>query len=452
MNNMNSVELPHSKMAETATLGAMIIHPEVFENIINREITSKHFYNATNKIIVDLSYEVYKDRGVLDATLLLNEIAVKMSHVSGLEDYVMYLIENSGAKSGIDKYIDIIQEKYQLRQLIEFSNQVKEQAFKFDGNADEYMMDLEQELLSITRVNNHVEVIDSVQAVEDMLQDFHNAIENDGKLTGLTTGFSNFDRITNGLQDGDLMILGARPSVGKTAFAVQLALEVALRNKDSKAHVAVFSLEMPARQLMGRMTSSLSMVGYNKIKKGTNITDEYNRINESASTLKRLNIHTNDNGSITMPEIYRICRNLKKDDKLDFIVIDYLQLINSTSKSDNRQQEVSKMSRQLKQLAREMEVPILALSQLSRGLEKRENKKPMMADLRESGSLEQDADIVMFLHRDDYFNNDEDHTYNPLSETKLIIAKHRNGELAEIDMRFDKSIMKFYEVDERYGD
>lgn len=448
-----TIELPHSKTAEVATLGAMIVHPEVFDNVRAREIDSQHFYDATHKHLVDVAYDVYKERGILDTSLLLTEIENSPSKIVGLLDYVMYLVENAGAKSGIDKYLDVIQEKYQLRRLLEFSTEIREQALHFDGNANDLFMELEEDLSRITRVKNKVDMVDSVQAVEEMMHDFHEAMENDGKLTGLKTGFGNLDRITNGLQGGDLMILGARPSVGKSAFAFQLALEIALRNKDGQANVAVFSLEMPAKHLMARMASSLAQVDYNKIKNGVVHQEEYNSLSESSSTLKKLNINTNDNGSITMPEIHQICRNLHKEDKLDFIVIDYLQLINSNGKSDNRQQEVSKMSRQLKQLARETNVPILALSQLSRGLEKRDNKTPMMADLRESGSLEQDADIVMFLHREDYFETDNDDKYHdPLSDTQLIIAKHRNGELAKLNYKFNKSIMKFYEIDERYGD
>jgi replicative DNA helicase len=229
-----------------------------------------------------------------------------------------------------------------------------------------------------------------------------------GGITGLRTGFSNLDQLTAGLQPEELIILAARPSMGKSAFAMNVAMNIAKRNKEGKAHVAIFSLEMSNNQLVSRMLSSEGNIQNSKIKSGKLSTKEWKHFETTIQALKTMNIHFDDSGSVTVQDIRAKCRKLSQEGKLDFVVIDYLQLIKSFRNSGNRQEEVANISRSLKQMARELKIPIMALSQLSREVEKRDDKKPVLADLRESGSIEQDADIVMFLYRPDYYKKTGD--------------------------------------------
>ena len=253
-----------------------------------------------------------------------------------------------------------------------------------------------------------------------------------GGITGLRTGFSNLDSLTAGLQPEELIILAARPSMGKSAFAMNLALNVAKRNKDGQAGVAIFSLEMSNEQLAGRMLSSESNIENTKIKTGHLTPREWQFLEGGMQSLAKLHIAFDDSAAVTVSDIRAKCRKLSQEGKLDFVVIDYLQLIKGETRSGNRQEEVAKISRGLKQMARELKVPILALSQLSREVEKREDKRPVLADLRESGSIEQDADIVMFLYRKDYYERDEK---NLTGEVDLSVAKNRQG-IAGITQHF----------------
>ena len=234
-----------------------------------------------------------------------------------------------------------------------------------------------------------------------------------------------------------------------TAFALNLGLNVARLNDEAKSVVAIFSLEMPATQLINRLTSTVSTVPNYKIRDGKVNQDEFNNINKAYSTIQSLNLYVDDDGSITVPDIFKKCRSLKDEQGLDVVIIDYMQLINSKQQGQNRQAEISVISRQMKQLAREMNVPVIALSQLSRKLEQREDKTPILSDLRESGSIEQDADIVMFLHRDDYGKTDDelDGFNSNISETLLRVAKNRNGSLKDIDLAFEKNTGKFTDVE-----
>ena len=263
------------------------------------------------------------------------------------------------------------------------------------------------------------------------------------RLTGTKTGYKELDNTTNGLQKGDLIILAARPSMGKTAFALNLALNAAQLHLDSA--VAVFSLEMPAEQLIQRMMATKSEVEGNKIRNGYLTNDEMNMLQEAAVEMKALKIFIDDTPGIRMSEIFSKCRKLSADHGLSMVVIDYIQLISGNGKnSDNRQQEVSEISRTLKSLARELKVPVIALSQLSRKVEERTEKIPMLSDLRESGAIEQDADIVMFLYREAYYQSLKDKDESLTNEkVDVIIAKHRNGATKTIELSFEKHINSF---------
>jgi replicative DNA helicase len=274
---------------------------------------------------------------------------------------------------------------------------------------------------------------------------------NKGALTGLSTGFSIFDQITSGLQPEELIILAARPSMGKSAFAMNIALNVAKHNANGGASVAVFSLEMSNEQLVGRMLASESRVENRRIKTGELTPKEWQFVDTAVESLGRLNVYFDDSSAISVQDIRSKCRKLRQEGKLDFVVIDYLQLIKGDegkngSSNVNRQEEVAKISRQLKTMARELHIPVMALSQLSRGVEKRDDKRPVLADLRESGSIEQDADIVLFLYRDEYYS----HGQVDNGETELQFAKNRQGSVGNVLLyKFEKEYSRFLQITQR---
>ena len=290
----------------------------------------------------------------------------------------------------MDFYVNILSDNYRLREVIKTSQETIQKAISNEDNVDDLFIELEDEIRNISKGTNNIELKSMQQVMKETMEKFHHAIENDGELTGLDTGYRQLNYLTNGLQDGDFIIIGARPSVGKSAFALNIALNVAERNKNGSANVAFFSMEMPDTQLSSRLLSTVSGVNNYKIKSGSVNQQEYNDVSSASNKLSNLNLFINDKGGSTIGDISQYVRKIKEEKGLDLIIIDYLQLINSSGNRENRQQEISKISRQLKQVALELKVPIIALSQLSRGIETRENKEPMLSDLRESGSIEQD--------------------------------------------------------------
>lgn len=439
--------MPYSEMSEVAVLGAILVYPEVIEKLIERDINPSLFYLPKHQDMYQSMLEVHNLHGIVETQLLISHLQqneVKFELLGGI-DYLMYLVENQCTKSSVDHYLNVIEDKYKLRKIIEESSELIEEAYRVEGDVEDFLFGAEERITNLTRTTKESTMRKSSEVVNDSIETFHKAIEKKGKLTGLRTGFTRLDKLTNGLQKGDLIIIGARPSVGKTAFALNLGLNTAQLNNEGNTNVAIFSLEMPDTHLMNRLISTVSTVPNYKIRNGRVNQEEYNKVSEGANRLKRTNIYIGDSGSTTVPDIFKECRSLKNNGGLDIVIIDYLQLINSTKDSDNRQQEITKISRQLKQLAMAMEVPVIALSQLSRSLEQRDDKRPRLSDLRESGAIEQDADIVMFLHREDYGKIDEEEVVvNNISEVLLRISKHRNGALDDIDLMFEKDTGKFY--------
>lgn len=443
--------LPHSNESEVALLGSLLVYPEALQIVNESGLSEVDFYHPAHKILITHMKTLIERDNFLSTSVLVDRLNDHKGLKSiGDVEYLITLTENASGVSSLEHYIKNIREKSQARRLIEVSQEIERMGF--DGSVDiEQLLDgAEEQVLEITRSRNTSKIRESVDIVNDLMENIKKAMASDGGLTGLSTGFKSLNNVTSGLQKGDLIIVGSRPSMGKTAFALSLALNVARYND---AGVAVFSLEMPDTDLFARMTSSIALVEGNKLRSGYLKEHELQDLHKAGHVLKQLKLFVDDSSSITVPEIFSQCRRLKNDGKLDLVVIDYMQLITGSSEHQgNRQQETSKISRQLKQLAREMEVPVIALSQLSRSLETREDKRPILSDLRESGSIEQDADIVMFLHRDDYFNRDEEEDEIPhqgmrQSPTLLRISKHRNGALADIDLTFMPEISKFYDTE-----
>mgnify|MGYP001624389929 FL=1 len=390
-------ELPHSIEAEQSILGAMLVYPSLVRMAIDQDLHAEEFYVEAHQRIYRCMMDLADSGQSVDITTLITRLNdTEQLALAGGADYVIKLSDSAVSSANGIFYIDIIKERYHLRRLIETAEQIAEEGFDTGSSLDEVLDHAEKEILEVTRSRRASEFQSSKEVVSRVIKELVALRESDNHITGVRTGYQDLDRMTNGFQRGDLIILAARPAMGKTALALNLGMYTALRNPGA---VAFFSLEMPADSLMKRLLSAKSQVEGNKLR-GGNITDEeLNRLNEAGNELGAAKIFIDDSASIKVSQIFSKCRKLMSEQGLSLIVIDYLQLISGSGRNsgDNRQQEVSEISRNLKILAKEMNCPVIALSQLSRSVEQRNDKQPMLSDLRESGAIEQDADIVTFL-------------------------------------------------------
>ena len=351
------------------------------------------------------------------------------------------VIDSVITAANIDYYIDIVREKALRRKLIEVSTSITTSAFDEESETNDIIDSAEKNIFSVTKARKAGEfkvISDVMKSTQKRLEEL---AKNDKEITGISTGFYDFDKLTSGLHENELIIIAARPAMGKTAFAVNLAVNAAL---NSNKNVALFNLEMSAEQLAMRMISAQGSIDQNKLKTGKLEHNDWKKVNEAMSELANTNLFIEDASGISVSEIRAKCRRLAtQGNGLGLVVIDYLQLIEGSSRyAGNRQQEVSEISRSLKTMAMELNVPVIALAQLSRSVELRENKRPIMSDLRESGSIEQDADIVAFLYRDDYYNKSAQEQTN-ISVTELIVGKHRNGNTGTIELLFERNMSNF---------
>lgn len=440
-------ELPSSIDAERAILGAMLIYPNALKASVEFGLLSEHFFLASHQQIFAIMEDIYEDNKAVDSTILVSKLSDQnlLNSIGGI-DYIIDLADTATNFASINHYVEIVIDKFKMRELIEITESINYQAFRNPGSIDAIMDEAERKILDVTRSRRSSDFRSSKEIVAKVLENIKIKSESGTGITGMKTGYPDIDRVTSGFQRGDLIILAARPSVGKTAFALNLGTQMALLNK---LPTAIFSLEMPAEQLMQRILTFKSEVEGNKLRDGTiRSNKEWNALYEAANTIKDASIFIDDSPMLKISEIFSKCRKLKAEHDLGVIIIDYLQLMESSSTAENRQQAVSEISRAFKALARELDVPVIALSQLSRGVESRTDKRPMLSDLRESGAIEQDADIVMFLYREDYHNHDEQENDQ---NTDIIIAKHRNGSLANITLLFRKNINAFYTINRTPG-
>lgn len=448
-------KLPQSIEAEEAVLGTLLVYPESGNTVLEHGLISSDFFKSEHQRIFEHMLALLDANVTLDATTVVSRLKDHniLDSVGGMS-YLVYLSENSGTPATLEDYIEIVREKSRLRNLIMTSQLVMEKGFDTSTSFTELLHLAEKNIATLALSQRTDDMLRGQDVVDQVYKQVKEISERGSRVTGLYTGYNHLDNITSGLQRGDLIILAARPSVGKTAFALNLAMNIAKMNANGEGTVAVFSLEMPATHLMMRMLSAQTTVPGASLRNGNLSTDEWNRLNEGVGIMRHRNIYIDDSSTITLSEMFAKCRKLKNEGRLDFIVIDYIQLISGRGSSDNRQQEVSEISRGLKQLARELEVPVLALSQLSRLVERREGNMPQLSDLRESGAIEQDADIVMFLYREEYHNRQQtgvESAPKDEEEVKLLLRKHRNGALGDVTLSFKASINRFYPVDTRHG-
>ncbi|WP_058300570.1 replicative DNA helicase [Gorillibacterium timonense] len=432
---------PQNLEAEQAVLGAILLDGESLVTAMER-LTGDDFYRTSHRYIFDGMISLSEGDEPVDLVTLTAKLQARgqLDEVGG----VTYLSELANAvptAANIDYYAQIVEEKSMLRRLIRAATQIVTNGYASEDDVGGLLSEAEARILEISNRRGGNGFI----SIRDVLMEVFEKVEflsqNKGGTTGIASGFRDLDKMTSGFQRSDLIIVAARPSVGKTAFALNIAQNVGVREKET---VAIFSLEMGAAQLVQRMICAEANVDATRLRTGFLEPDDWEKMTMAIGSLSEANIYIDDSPSVTVSDIRAKCRRLKKERGLGMILIDYLQLIHGRSKNgENRQQEVSEISRTLKQIARELEVPVIALSQLSRGVEQRQDKRPMMSDLRESGSIEQDADIVAFLYRDDYYNQESEKK----NIIEIIIAKQRNGPVGTVELAFLKNYNKFVSLD-----
>lgn len=441
---------PNSIEAEKAVLGSALLSKNALQKMCD-ELSSDAFYSEANAKIFETLQELNDSSSPIDITILTNRLNDKkiLSQVGNVE-YLSELIDSVPSALNVEYYINIVKEKMVGRRIIETATEIANDAYLSEDSIYEVLENAEMKMLRIGNMRKTSEF----QRIQDVAYreqaNLEKLSEQGAEITGLSTGFTEFDKLTAGLQPNQFIIIAARPAMGKTAFALNLATYAAMHSKKS---VALFNLEMSVEQLANRILQSLGQINGSKMRTGRLEHNDWKRLNEAISRLSDTNLFLDDTPGITIGEIRSKCRRLSNSDKgLGLVVIDYLQLITGPAKTaGNRQQEVSEISRSLKTMALELGVPVIALAQLSRAVESREDKRPIMSDLRESGSIEQDADIVSFLYRDDYYNKEARRDDNA-SITEFIIGKNRSGPTKTIELLFRKDTSTFVNFQKETGE
>ena len=432
-------QMPNSVDVEQSLLGSMLLYPESVRIAFEKGLMESDFYSNVNQRIFNVIMGIDNEKKPVEITGVVTRLTDLglLQQVGGME-YLLKLVDVATSPANCEYYIGLIQNKAILRRLIESAQEISEEGMDLSNDIEDVLDLAEQKILNVTRSRRTTDFRTGKQVVQVVLKELENLQQHRG-LTGVPTNFERLDYMTNGFQPGDLIILAARPSMGKTAFALNLGLNAATIFDKT---VAIFSLEMPSEQLVKRMLSSKGAVQGSKLKNGYLDNRDWNNLYDAAQELQQSKIFLDDSSTIRMSDIFSKCRKLKSEHGLDIVIIDYLQLISGGKKSESRQQEVSEISRSLKQLARELEVPVIALSQLSRKTEQRpgDDKRPILSDLRESGSIEQDADLVMFLHSADYYKKEKPE----IRAMQVIVAKHRNGSVGDVDLTFEPGISTFF--------
>ena len=438
---------PQDIMAEKSLLGAVMISGNAITDVLSI-VRPNDFYDDKHQIIYEAMLNLYDQHKPIDLLTLTSELKTtkKLKDVGG----AAYLTELSNfvpAASHAKAYAEIIEKASTRRRLIEAGTEIANKAYEDDANVGELVGAAEKKLFE---VSDKVVKSDYV-AMDELLADAFDRIEelhkNKGALRGLKTGFRDLDKKTAGFQQGDLIIIGARPAMGKTTFAQNLAYNIASINKRG---VLFFSMEMAANEIVDRMISDVSGVDNWKMRTGNLTDEEFSRINDALGEMDELPIYIDDTSSMTIMDVRNKARRAAHDHDIGIVIVDYLTLIQGLSRyAGNRVQEVTEISRGLKILARELKIPVIALAQLSRNVTGRDDPRPVLSDLRESGSIEQDADLVMFLHRPDYYRQNDDN-YEETHITELLVQKHRHGAVGKIELYFHPELLRFMSLDKTY--
>lgn len=428
--------LPHSSEAEQSVIGAMIMDRDAVI-AASEMITGEDFYEQQYRILFDTMVELFNEGKPVDLVTLQDRLKEKdvPSQICSLE-FIRDLVTAVPTSANIRYYAQIVRDKAVLRRLIKVSEETANECYLDKEKLDNILEKTEKQIFNIVQNKGTRDFTDIKEVVLRTIDSIEAAAKNQGSVTGIATGFYDLDYKTAGLQPSDLILIAARPSMGKTAFALNIAEYTSLK---LNVTTAIFSLEMSQDQLVKRILSMNSKVDSQNIRTGNLSGDEWANLMESARVIGNSNLVIDDTSAISVSELRSKCRKLKLEKNLGLVIIDYLQLMSGGKRAESRQQEISEISRSLKSLAREINVPVIALSQLSRAVEQRPDKRPMLSDLRESGAIEQDADVVMFLYRDDYYNRD---TEEP-GVSEIIIGKQRNGPTGTVKLAWLAQYTKF---------
>lgn len=438
--------MPNNQEAEEAVIGSMLLDQEAVV-LASEKLKENDFYNTRYRVLFSAIVELFQEGRPADLVTLVDKLHEKnvTEDICSVE-FLGNIISAVPTSANIQYYADIVEQKSQLRALIRTTESIANRCYQDSSNMAELMEDTERQIFELVQGRASSENFTPIKDIAlETLESIQSAAQNSGTVTGISTGFRDLDYRTAGLQPSDLILIAARPSMGKTAFALNIAEYVAMIN-----HVptAIFSLEMSKVQLAKRLVAMNSKVDSQHIRTGTLEDDEWAKVTESSIILGESSLYIDDTGSISINDLRSKCRKLKMEHGLGLIIIDYLQLMsgNSGNKNISRQQEISDISRSLKSLARELDCPVIALSQLSRKVEEREDKRPILSDLRESGAIEQDADVVMFLYRDEYYTKDAS---TQKGVTEVIIGKQRNGPTCTVKLKWLAQYTKFANLEIR---
>ncbi|QOS98418.1 replicative DNA helicase [Brevibacterium sp. JNUCC-42] len=436
---------PQNIEAEESVLGAIFLSKEALITAMEL-LRPEDFYKTSHQRIFNTMLVLYERGEPVDLVTVTADLQdQKVLEETGGVVYLTSLASSVPTAANIEYYAKIVEEKSLLRRLIRTATKIANDGYSREDEVGEIIADAEKYILEIAQNRNSGGFIPIRDALMETYERIEFLSQRKGDVTGIPSGYPDLDKMTAGFQRSDLIILAARPSVGKTAFALNVAQNVAARANET---VAIFSLEMSASQLVQRMICAEGNLDASRLRSGGLEEDDWQKLTMAIGTLAKAPVYIDDTPGITVQDIRAKCRRLQTEKGLGLILIDYLQLIQGRGKGDNRQQEVSEISRTLKGIARELNVPIIALSQLSRSVEQRQDKRPMMSDIRESGSIEQDADIVAFLYRDDYYDKETE----AKNIIEIIIAKQRNGPTGTVELVFLKEFNKFVSLDQRYRD
>ena len=435
-------KMPQNLEAEMSVLGVAFLDDKLISKIVE-EVNEDMFYDDRNKKLFQAIKSLHEQSIAIDVTTVSNELdkTKNFSAIGGIE-YLTEVIDSVATAANLDYYINIIKEKAIVRNLINTATDIVTEAYEEEDNVTSLLDTAEKNILDVVRSRQTSEFVPISEALRSAQEQLEYLAQNKSTISGLETGFIDLDKATSGLHEGEMIVIAARPGMGKTAFALNIETHAAMTTKKA---IAIFNLEMSKEQLVNRMLSALGGIEGKKLQNGQMMQTDWKKYNEAMSQLADTNMYIEDNAGITSSDIRAKCRRLaSKPEGLGLVIIDYLQLLTLGGKRpDSRQQEVSDISRSIKTMAMELKVPVIALAQLSRNAEKRENNEPMLADLRESGSIEQDADIVMFINRKDYYKAKEQLGKNDNAETDIIIAKHRKGGTGKFTVLFEPTMMNF---------
>ena len=436
--NSQRLSLPHAVEAEREILAAALVDPNSVDTIIEHEIGEEDFYVSRHGMVFAAMRRVHERHGTIDEVTLAQQMKdMGTWEQAGASRTLGELLDRAGTTSHLSHYCKIVRDKALARRMVEAARNIEMDGLTDTDDVATYLDEAEAAIFGVLENRGGSSLKAASDVVKSAFEQISKAYDNDDSVVGLSTGYRDLDDLTHGLQPGDLIILAARPGMGKTAFVLNLASNTSLR-KD--ASVAVFSLEMPGEQLVQRMMASEARIALEKLRSGHIAEDEWPKLTNVADQLSQSKLYIDDTPGITPGAIRAKCRRLKRREGLDLVIVDYLQLMSSGQKEQSREQEISRISRSLKGLAKSLSVPVIALSQLNRGVESRTDKRPMISDLRESGAIEQDADLVAFIYRQEHYEPEREDVKG-LAE--VIVSKQRNGPIGKVRLTFLGSHTKF---------